>query len=166
MMANPTNHSIHSEVLPDFTNRSFNFAPPYRSDQPHPFRSFGDVLIDVPFLRYNRHSKPIISALFVAANPRNDPMLGKTFLTVEKKVNGNWEIVRTDNDYDTRYIYIYIHLALSFFLFNFFIRFYWQYRYPLLGMSEALIEWHVDSSVEPGTYRLGYFGNNRTPFRK
>ncbi|CEI92025.1 hypothetical protein RMCBS344292_06299 [Rhizopus microsporus] len=146
MMANPTNHSIHSEVLPDFTNRSFNFAPPYRSDQPHPFRSFGDVLIDVPFLRYNRHSKPIISALFVAANPRNDPMLGKTFLTVEKKVNGNWEIVRTDNDYDTR--------------------FYWQYKYPLLGMSEALIEWHVDSSVEPGTYRLGYFGNNRTPFRK
>jgi neutral ceramidase len=113
MMANPTDHSIHSKTLPDFTNRSFNFAPPYRSDQPHPFRSFGDVLIDVPFLRYNRHLKPIISALFVAANPRNDPMLGKTFLTVEKKVNGNWEIVRTDNDYDTRYIYTF---GLVFFL--------------------------------------------------
>lgn len=107
MMANPNNHSIQSEILPDFTNRTFNFSPPYRSDQPHLFRSFGDTLRDVASTYFNRRSNPIISALFVAGNPRNDPMLNKTFLTVERKVNNTWEIVRTDNDYDTRYMYSY-----------------------------------------------------------
>ncbi|KAG0745773.1 hypothetical protein G6F57_009900 [Rhizopus arrhizus] len=146
MMANPNNHSIQSEVLPDFTNRTFNFSPPYRSDQPHLFRSFGDTLRDVTSTYFNRQSNPIISALFVAGNPRNDPMLNKTFLTVERKVNNTWEIIRTDNDYDTR--------------------FYWQYKHSLLGMSEALIEWHVDQHVKPGVYRLGYFGNSRASFSK
>ncbi|CAO3701090.1 unnamed protein product [Rhizopus stolonifer] len=145
MMANPK-HSIESETLPDFTNRTFNFAPPYRSDQPHLFRSFGDTLKDVTDGYFNANLNPVISALFVAGNPRNDPMIGKTFLTVEKKQKDGWEIVRTDNDYDTR--------------------FYWQYKHPLLGMSEARIEWHVDSSVKPGIYRLGYFGHSRASFSK
>lgn len=48
----------------------------------------------------------------------------------------------------------------------FFFRFYWQYKHSLLGMSEALIEWHVDQHVKPGVYRLGYFGNSRASFSK
>lgn len=48
----------------------------------------------------------------------------------------------------------------------FFFRFYWQYKHSLLGMSEALIEWHVNQHVEPGVYRLGYFGNSRASFSK
>jgi neutral ceramidase len=47
-----------------------------------------------------------------------------------------------------------------------FFRFYWQYKHSLLGMSEALIEWHVDQHVKPGVYRLGYFGNSRASFSK
>jgi neutral ceramidase len=106
MMANPGNHSITSEELPDYTRQGFNFSPIYRSDQPHLFRSFGDVLKDVSTNYYSKKTLPspfIISAMFVAGNPRNDPMLGKTFMTVEKKSgHDRWEVVRTDNDYDTR----------------------------------------------------------------
>lgn len=105
MMANPTNHSIESEELPDFTKKSFNLSPIYRSDQPHLFRSFGDVLKDVSSHYYKKSESPIISALFVSANPRNDPMLNKSFLTVEKKLGPDqWRVVRTDDDYDTRYV--------------------------------------------------------------
>lgn len=105
MMANPNNHSIVSEELPDYTKKSFNLTPVYRSDQPHLFRSFGDVLRDVSSSHYPRSQSPVVSALFVAANPRNDPMLNKTFLTVEKKIGPNqWRVVRTDDDYDTRYV--------------------------------------------------------------
>lgn len=147
MMANPNNHSIVSEELPDYTKKSFNLTPVYRSDQPHLFRSFGDVLRDVSSSHYPRSQSPVVSALFVAANPRNDPMLNKTFLTVEKKIGPNqWRVVRTDDDYDTRFI--------------------WSYKRQLLGMSEATIEWHVSSDVERGTYRLGYFGNSIAPFSK
>lgn len=108
MMANPNNHSIVSEELPDYTKKSFNLTPLYRSDQAHLFRSFGDVLKDVSEeYRKEVDGSVVVSALFVAANPRNDPMLNRSFLTVEKKVaKDQWKVIRTDNDYDTRYIYI------------------------------------------------------------
>ncbi|KAG2232391.1 hypothetical protein INT48_007295 [Thamnidium elegans] len=148
MMANPNNHSIVSEELPDFTKKSFNLTPLYRSDQPHLFRSFGDVLRDVSSNRYVKGDTPlVVSALFVAANPRNNPMLNKTYLTVEKRLGPNqWKVIRTDNDYDTRFI--------------------WKYKRLILGMSEATVEWHIASDVEPGTYRLGYTGNSIAPFSK
>ncbi|KAI7902015.1 Neutral/alkaline nonlysosomal ceramidase [Cokeromyces recurvatus] len=150
MMANPNNHSIKSEELLDYTKQGFNLTPKYRSDQPHLFRSFGDVLQDVSSKYYSKNnlsSSFIVSAIFVAGNPRNDPMLGKTFLTVEKKIGKDkWKIIRTDDDYDTRFI--------------------WKYKHLLLGTSEATIEWHVSDSVEPGIYRIGYMGNSRLPFSK
>lgn len=149
MMANPNNHTIKSEKLPDYTKQGFNFSPRYRSDQPHIFHSFGDVLIDVSEY-YSKRILPtpfVVSATFVAGNPRNDPMLGKTFLTVEKKEDDDqWKVVRTDNDYDTRFI--------------------WKYKHQLLGISEATVEWHVSNNVEPGIYRLGYMGNSRATFSK
>ncbi|KAL0138811.1 Neutral/alkaline nonlysosomal ceramidase [Mucor lusitanicus] len=149
MMAHPNNHSVKSEELPDYTKQGFNFSPRYRSDQPHLFRSFGDVLQDVSAY-YSKRTLPtpfVVSATFVAGNPRNDPMLNKSFLTVEKKVDQDqWQVIRTDNDYDTRFI--------------------WKYKHQLLGMSEATVEWHVSNNVEPGIYRLGYFGNSRAAFSK
>lgn len=118
MMANPNNHSIVSEELPDYTKKSFNLSPVYRSDQPHLFRSFGDVLRDVSSSHYLRSESPVVSALFVAANPRNDPMLNKSFLTVEKKVGPNeWIVIRTDDDYDTRYV-LYVKVVFKKLLVN------------------------------------------------
>lgn len=166
MMANPNNHSIKSETLPDYTKQGFNFSPRYRSDQPHMFRSFGDVLKDVSAY-YSKRTLPtpfVVSATFVAGNPRNDPMLNKSFLTVEKKVDGDqWKVIRTDNDYDTRYVLLVLYAESGA---DCKVRFIWKYKHQLLGMSEATIEWHVSNNVEPGIYRLGYFGNSRATFSK
>ena len=48
---------------------------------------------------------------FVSAHPRNDPMLGGTFLTVERRMeaygsngtgyNHQWEVLYTDADWET-----------------------------------------------------------------
>ena len=48
---------------------------------------------------------------FVSAHPRNDPMLGGTFLTIERRVepngingtgdNHHWEVIYTDTDWET-----------------------------------------------------------------
>jgi neutral ceramidase len=91
-------------------------------------------------------------------------MIDKTFLTVEKKKNDTWETVLTDHDYETRYtdwfdcFFIYILIFLY--------RFYWKYTHQLLGMSVATIEWHVADDTETGVYRIGYFGNHRSSFKK
>ncbi|KAI8984590.1 Neutral/alkaline nonlysosomal ceramidase [Mycotypha africana] len=151
MMANPNNsRSNVSETLPDYTKKGFNFTPRYRSDQPPFFKKFGDVIKDISATYYSKSllTYPyVISAVFVAGNPRNDPMLEGTFLTVEKKIaNDQWEIIRTDNDYDTRFI--------------------WKYKYQLLGISEATVEWHINQDIEPGIYRLGYRGNSRSSFQE
>ncbi|KAI8887910.1 Neutral/alkaline nonlysosomal ceramidase [Backusella circina FSU 941] len=144
-MANP-NLQLESENLPDYTNRTFDFSPPFRSDQPAMFKRFGQTLKDVK-PTYSLKKDTIVMALFVAGNPRNDPMLGKTFLTVERKVNeSEWQVILTDSDYNTR--------------------FYWRYQNQLFGMSEAQIEWHIDEDVEKGTYRIGYFGNHKAVFSR
>lgn len=92
-----------SEELPDYTSKAFNFAPPLRSDGLKPFHRFGQVVRDVD-RSVAAAKKGVISATFVAGNPRNNPMLQGTFLTIEKRLeDGTWKVVRTDDDYDTRY---------------------------------------------------------------
>lgn len=98
-------------------------------------------------------------------------MQDKTYLTVERLASGaqneTWTVLRTDNDYDTR--------------------FGWQYTSKVLGMSKATIEWDIDDTIEGtlffcrgritadtfffngflgGTYRLGYFGHHRNTLSK
>jgi neutral ceramidase len=100
-MAYP-NLQLASEKLPDFTNRTFDFSPPFRSDQPAMFKQFGQIIRDVK-PTYSLKNSTIVTALFVAGNPRNNPMLGKTFLTIEKKFSDSeWKVILTDSDYNTR----------------------------------------------------------------
>lgn len=91
-----------SEVLPDYTSNAFSFARPVRSDGLKPFHRFGQIVRDID-TSVAASKSGTVSARFVAGHPRNNPMIGKTFLTVEKRLeDGTWKIVRTDDDYDTR----------------------------------------------------------------
>lgn len=91
-----------SEVLPDYTSKAFSFARPVRSDGLKPFHRFGQIVRDID-TSVAASKSGTVSARFVAGHPRNNPMIGKTFLTVEKRLeDGTWKIVRTDDDYDTR----------------------------------------------------------------
>ncbi|KAI8369329.1 Neutral/alkaline nonlysosomal ceramidase [Radiomyces spectabilis] len=142
-----TNSIVDDAVrLPNFTNYAFNLSPRHGADVSKPFHQFGDVVRDVDLL-YDASINQTVSAVFVAGNPRNDAMLDKTFLTVERKdENDNWIVIRTDDDYDTRFL--------------------WRYTYKLIRQSEATIEWDIGNHIPSGTYRLGYFGHHMAPFTK
>lgn len=92
-----------SEELPDYTAKAFNLSPWVGADTPKLFHSFGDVIHDVVPPEFNDQDTYTITATFVAGNPRNNVMLEDTFLTVERRDDcGNWVVIRTDHDYDTR----------------------------------------------------------------
>ncbi|KAG2219529.1 hypothetical protein INT45_003094 [Circinella minor] len=148
-MATGTSIDDTSEILPDLTGKAFNFNPGAWPDRPRIAKKFGDIIRDVKATQRDReivtlHGKSgtTISASFVAGNPRHDVKLEETYLTVEKKLsNGDWKVVRTDHDYDTR--------------------FRWKYSNRLLGQSEATIEWDIGRDTLAGVYRLGYFGHHK-----
>ncbi|KAI8341054.1 Neutral/alkaline nonlysosomal ceramidase [Chlamydoabsidia padenii] len=122
----------------------FDLTPRRGTDHPIFSFNFGDVIHDVPEQQYNPTSSDIIviSATFVAGNPRHNPMADRSFLTVEQKQDdGHWETIRNDHDYDTR--------------------FRWNLKSKLFGQSEATIEWEIDNQTEHGVYRIGYFGHHK-----
>ncbi|KAI9468209.1 Neutral/alkaline nonlysosomal ceramidase [Zychaea mexicana] len=140
---------VDSEELPDLTSKAFSLVPGAWPDRPRVAKKFGNVIRNVKATQRDREiatlygmSGTTVSATFVAGNPRHDVMLGKTFLTVERKLpNGDWQVVRNDHDYDTR--------------------FRWKYTNRLLGQSEAVVEWDIGRDTPAGIYRLGYFGHHK-----
>ncbi|KAI7861312.1 Neutral/alkaline nonlysosomal ceramidase [Spinellus fusiger] len=130
----------NTEILPNYVRQSPDLSAGYGPDRPALLRR------DVNST-YERQSGLIVEATFVAGNPRNDGMLEGTYLTVEEKQkSGDWKVIRTDNDYDTRFL--------------------WHSTMPILGHSEAVIRWDIDETTPVGTYRIGYFGHHRVPFEK
>ncbi|XP_077898179.1 neutral ceramidase isoform X2 [Ictidomys tridecemlineatus] len=113
---------------------------PNIEDKPPIGRNFGDVLEPVkPKYRVGE----VAEVTFVGANPKNsaENRTHQTFLTVEKYENttASWQIMYNDASWETR--------------------FYWHKGF--LGRSNATIEWHIPDTVQPGIYRIRYFGHNR-----
>lgn len=104
------------------------------------FRGFGDVLQDVQ-AEYSRGD--VAKATFVAANPRNNLRLERTYAAVERrKEDGSWEHVRDDSDWN--------------------LVFTWRRTSEALGTSEAGVAWEIEDWAEKGVYRLRYFGDAKS----
>ena len=147
---------------PDNTNRSLSFVPGVVYDEPGLFKSFGDVITDVP-VTVHRGMKA--AAVFVGANPRNNLRLEQSYATVEMLVPAEglmssdgeathelrpkewttergprrWRTVRDDSDW---------HLVFG-----------WRRKSELLATSEVTVTWETESWAEPGVYRIRYFGD-------
>lgn len=97
-------------------------------------KKFGDVYQDV-----NASYKPgdTVQVIFRGAHPKNNYRISNTFLDVQRFVNNKWEIVRTDQDWDTEY--------------------HWQRH----GISESLVTivWRIPSDMPPGQYRIVHYGD-------
>ncbi|KXJ87672.1 neutral/alkaline non-lysosomal ceramidase [Microdochium bolleyi] len=161
---------------PNNSNRSLNFISPVVQDSAPLFKGFGDVLEDVE-PAYKKGSK--IKVRFVGANPRNNLRLEESYAAVEKlcldsqvsasagdeggnddlrrgrsstrEVGGqdesnsrNWKVVRDDSDW--------------------YLVFRWTRTNGLLGHSEVEITWETEPWVEPGRYRIRYFGDSKSVF--
>jgi len=126
-----TGAPVPSGPLPaDRSGEQMNFNPPVVLDT----GSFGKVSHDV---NSSYNVGDIVTVVFYGANPRNDLLIGKTFLTVEHQdAQGNWVVLLNDADWDTT--------------------FHWQRN----GVSESLITitWNISQGVPAGKYRVRHFG--------
>ena len=93
-----------------------------------------------------------VKVSFVGASPRNTQQLGKSFLYVEKNVNGNWVTIREDGNWDTQFA--------------------WEKTSGRLEPTQSIahLSWDTDKNSVPGQYRIRYEGHSRdandllTPF--
>ncbi|KOC11740.1 hypothetical protein AFLA70_566g000591 [Aspergillus flavus AF70] len=136
---------------PVTTNYSLAFVPGVALDSPPFGHSFGDVLSSSTPYFYMVGG--YVSATFVGANPRNDLRLEKTYAAVEMNIDGIWEVVRTDADWN--------------------LVFEWKQTNVLLGTSQVTLTWHIEDSyylsgwgnaLQRGIYRLHYYGESKNAF--
>jgi neutral ceramidase len=124
---------------PPFEGKTFNLMPNVLLDRHPSDKGFGAVELDAK-PTYRISDKPTVVVEFWGGNPRNDHMIGKTFLTIEKKQsNGNFQVVLTDNDWETKF----------------------KWRRGGFAESILTVEWDISSSALedlPGTYIIRHFG--------
>lgn len=127
---------------PDNSNRSLSFIPGVAFDGKPWFQGFGHVKADVAKPLLGRGDKA--RATFVGANPRNNLRLEQTYAGVEFRdgPRGQWQLVRDDSDWG--------------------LIFHWRRTSEVLGTSEVEIVWEIEDWVEPGEYRLRYFGDAKS----
>ncbi|CAL4067282.1 unnamed protein product, partial [Meganyctiphanes norvegica] len=105
--------------------------------------SFGEVIAQPYPMVYAGET---ILAKFVTGHPRNDPMLGRSFLLIEHMVDQDtWETVATDASWSTRFV--------------------WERISSLLGTSSATVYWDVPEETPEGIYRIVHTGHYKTLFR-
>ena len=122
------------------TNDSLSFITGVVYDNPAIGKSFGDVL-DQPAASYARGA--VINATFQGANPRNNLRLEGTYAAVEMLEGSTWTQVRDDADWSLVYT--------------------WYRDDEVLGTSHVVISWESEADAAPGTYRIKYYGDSKTP---
>lgn len=138
---------------PVSTDYALSFLTPVVYDNPVPGHSFGEVLNSSSSSSNHSYSAgDYVSATFVGANPRNDFRSEQTYAAVEKKTGSDWEVVRTDADWN--------------------LTFEWKRTGELLGTSKVTLTWQIeddfylsgwDQPLQNGTYRLHYYGDSKSP---
>ncbi|KAG8717357.1 hypothetical protein FRC08_007643, partial [Ceratobasidium sp. 394] len=127
-------------VPEDLTKKAISLQPGVVLDAAPIGKSFGSVLTDVntatPYARGQR-----VSAVFQAANPRNNLRLEDTFLTVDRLTGGTWTTYRTDSHPSTK--------------------FRWTRTNVVLGYSTVKVEWTIEYDAPAGTYRITYRGDSK-----
>ncbi|XP_031338052.1 neutral ceramidase-like [Photinus pyralis] len=124
----------------DISGKVFSFATPILYDLPLLGYSFGEC-IKQPSSEVK--TKSTVTTTFVSANPRNNLMLDKTYLTVEKLTDSKWNVVATDADWETTMT--------------------WKSLVLVAGYSQVTIQWYVSKDIPSGTYRIRHFGYSK-PF--
>ncbi|KAF9892762.1 hypothetical protein FE257_001164 [Aspergillus nanangensis] len=130
------------------TDKALSFIPGVVYDNSPLNKDFGDVVSSVDGATYGPGD--IINTTFVGANPRNNLHLESTFAAVERQKPGSndWEVVRTDADWNLVYN--------------------WKRTNLILGHSEVTIQWQIEDDyysvgnpqpLQDGTYRLHYYGD-------
>jgi neutral ceramidase len=143
LAANSTTKPPAGPTPPDNSNSSISLITGIVFDAAPSGKSFGDCTVQ-PNASYPAGA--VINATFVGANPRNNLRLEGTFTAVQQLISGVWTQIRSDRDWSLVYT--------------------WTNTNDLLGNSEVVISWETaaeSAPVSPGTYRIVYNGDSKTP---
>lgn len=122
---------------PDFSAQLLTFVFPSASDGVSETTNFGDVLVQPP---KSVSIGDTVTVTFASGNPRHNSQRGGSFFVVEKLVGGDaWQVVATDANWETRLT--------------------WTRTNASTGESQITVEWEIDNSIEPGTYRIRHTGH-------
>ncbi|XP_060851425.1 neutral ceramidase isoform X1 [Rhopalosiphum padi] len=114
----------------------WSLLPSPMYDTPTSRHSFGDCIEQPP---YSARWGQTVKAKFVSGNPRNNPMLEMTFLTVERLTDDfKWDVVATDANWETEFT--------------------WKTVSWFWASSVAEIKWTIPENTTPGLYRIRHFG--------
>ncbi|KIW03819.1 uncharacterized protein PV09_05119 [Verruconis gallopava] len=144
LSADATTGPSQGTLPPDNRGNSLSFISPVIQDNPPLGKNFGDVLKQ-PNATYARGA--VINATFVGANPRNNLRQEQTFTAVEQQNGSSWTVIRNDFDW---------YLSLT-----------WYRDDTLTGTSHVDVSWETEGegdSIQPGTYRLHYWGDAKNIF--
>lgn len=118
-----------------------NLVPGVVYDNPPWFKKFGDV-VRQPTRQVKRDST--VQAVFVTAHPKNNLRINGTYMEVQRKVNGRWQRVLSDFDFETRYR--------------------WKRTNWINGESQAILEWDIPADAPTGEYRFVHHGDSKSPW--
>lgn len=137
----PLPYDEHLEP-PDLTKSLFSFKAGVIYDGTQHGKNFGDILTDVDTSRIYK-CREVVSASFVAGNPRNNLRHEDSFLYIDKySGNGTWVTVASDSSWDTKFI--------------------WERTNSFFAESRATIEWEIPRDCRTGIYRIRHFGSSKS----
>lgn len=100
-------------------------------------KPFGTVLQDI---KGNATRGDLVTVVFQASNLRRNFRTEDTFIRIDKLEQGSWKTVRTDADFDNKL----------------------KWSNNMMRESQVKIEWQTSSQVQPGNYRIAFFGTAKS----
>ncbi|WJN60175.1 neutral/alkaline ceramidase [Pseudomonas sp. SO81] len=133
--------AVISTLVPrDLRNDQSNFVTGVVYDNPPVGKRFGQLVTDA---NAQYRIGDTAQAVFWTGHPRNNLRTESTFLEVQRKVNGAWQVVARDNDWSTQY--------------------HWLRKDGFWGTSQATLRWTIPAGTPPGEYRLVHYGDSKAP---
>jgi neutral ceramidase len=133
--------AVISTLVPrDLRNDQSNFVTGVVYDNPPLGKRFGQLISDA---NAQYRIGDTAQAAFWTGHPRNNLRTEGTFLEVQRKVNGAWQVVARDNDWSTQY--------------------HWLRKDGFWGTSQATLRWIIPAGTPPGEYRLVHYGDSKAP---
>lgn len=128
----------------DKSHAQISLIPPVGIDTIGVWKSFGSVVKESRDTYFRGNES--VAVTFRSANPRNNPRIEGTFLTIERLENDSkWKVIFNDGDWCTR--------------------FHWRGGLSKLESSFADIFWDIPAGTVPGIHRICHFGTRKSLIR-
>ncbi|MGI9278521.1 MAG: neutral/alkaline ceramidase [Endozoicomonas sp.] len=127
----------------DLSGFQANFTTGVVHDQTPVGKSFGE-LVDASEVYASYKVGEKVKVRFWTGHPRNNLRTMDTFVEIQRKAGSQWQVVATDNDWETHYI--------------------WKRIDGFWGTSQARIKWFIPEGTPAGTYRIVHKGDKKTIF--